>query len=134
MDRLVYRLSDGRFTAVSLLGGLPMITLTTTGAKSGRKCCVPLIAIPDGDNVLLIASNWGKKRHPAWYYNLRANARVEVEMGGEKGDFIACEAADAEYDAYWGKAVSIFGGYDAYKERTGGREIPIIVLTPAESS
>lgn len=133
MDRLVYRLSDGRFTAVSLLGGLPMITLTTTGAKSGLERSVPLIGIPDGENIILIASNWGQRRHPNWYHNLRANPQVKASSNRLNGDYIAREAVGAEYDAYWQKAVSMFGGYDGYKERSGNREIPLIVLTPDEN-
>jgi len=117
---------------VSLLGGLPVLTLTTTGARSGRKRDVPLIGIPDGIRIIVIASNFGKTNHPAWYYNLSANPEVEVTIGRRKGKYIAREAIEEEYDAYWEKAVSYYGGYDAYKKRTGGRKIPIIVLSPLE--
>ena len=111
-----------------------MITLTTTGAKSGKKRSVPLIGIPDGDKIILIASNWGQSSHPSWYYNLRANSRVEVTSGRTKGDFIAREARGEEYDTYWKTAVTVYGGYDVYKRRNGGLKIPVIVLTPFEDS
>jgi deazaflavin-dependent oxidoreductase (nitroreductase family) len=132
IDPMVYKLSGSRFTMVSLLGGLPVLTLTTTGARSGRKRDVPLIGIPDGIRIIVIASNFGKTNHPAWYYNLSANPEVEVTIGRRKGKYIAREAIEEEYDAYWEKAVSYYGGYDAYKKRTGGRKIPIIVLSPLE--
>jgi deazaflavin-dependent oxidoreductase (nitroreductase family) len=130
IDPLVYRLSGSRFTLVSLLGGLPVLILTTTGAKSGQKRDVPLIGIPDEDRIILIASNFGKTYHPAWYHNLRANPEVEVTVGRNKSTYIARVAMDEEYDAYWEKALSYYEGYDAYKRRTGGRKIPIVVLTP----
>jgi deazaflavin-dependent oxidoreductase (nitroreductase family) len=132
IDPLAYRLSGNRFTMVSLLGGLPVLTLTTTGAKSGQKRRVPLIGIPDGDKIVLIASNFGKTTHPAWYHNLCANPNVEVTIGRKRGSYIARDARDEEYGPYWEKAVSYYGGYNAYKKHSGGRKIPIVVLTPVE--
>ena len=133
LDPIVYKMSGGRFTMVSVLGGLPVLTLTTTGAKSGQKRDVPLVGIPDGDNLIVIASNWGQKHHPGWYYNLQANPEVEVTIDRTTSDYIARDATDAEYDAYWEKAVSVSRNYDAYKKRTGGRKIPIVVLTPVKT-
>jgi deazaflavin-dependent oxidoreductase (nitroreductase family) len=132
IDPLVYGLSGRRFTLVGLLGGLPVLTLTSTGARSGKKREVPLIGIPDGDRIILIASNFGKTYHPAWYHNLRANPEAEVAIGRKKGKYLAREAVDEEYNAYWQKAVSYFVGYDAYRKRTGGRKIPIVILTPVK--
>ena len=131
-DRAVYRLSDGRYTAISLLAGLPIIKLTTTGAKSSLQRSVPLIGIPDGEELILIASNWGQKKHPSWYYNMRANPEVQVTIGGVSRDYVAREVQGEVYEASWDKAVSVYSGYEAYKRRTGGREIPIFVLTPAD--
>jgi deazaflavin-dependent oxidoreductase (nitroreductase family) len=132
IDPVVYRSSGNRFTMVSLLGGLPVLVLTTTGARSKQKRDVPLIGIPDGNRIIVIASNFGKSYHPAWYYNLSADPEVEVTVGRRKGKYIARDAVDGEYDAYWEKAVSYFGGYDAYKKRSGGWKIPVVVLTPVE--
>lgn len=132
MDRALYRLSNGRFTVTSSIAGLPLVILTTTGAKSGQPRTTPLIGIPDGDDVVLIASNWGGANHPGWYFNLRANPAASLAFYGQAAKpFLAREVAGAERDAYWRKAVAIYRGYDAYKARTGGREIPITVLTPA---
>jgi len=133
LDRALYRLSSGRFTVTSATGGVPIIMLTTTGAKSGQPRTVPLIAIPDGDNIVLIASNRGGANHPAWYLNLRAHPQATVVFYGQSAKlFVAREATGAERDAYWRKAVGIYLGYAGYKQRTGGREIPIMVLTPRD--
>ena len=66
VDGATLRLSRGRTTASALLSGLPIIQLTTIGARSGRPRTVPLVGIPDGDRLILIASNWGQTKHPAW--------------------------------------------------------------------
>ena len=107
-----------------------MITLTTIGAKSGQLRTVPLVGIPDGDRWVVIASNFGQAHHPAWYYNLKQHPQATVTQHGRTGDYVAAAASGEEYDRLWQKAVSLYAGYAAYKTRTGGREIPIIVLTP----
>lgn len=134
LDPLMYRLSDGRWTAAGLLIGLPMVHLTSRGAKSGRPRTVPLLAIPHGEAIILVASNWGDHRNPGWYYNLRQNPRATVSQSGQTRAYVAREAAGAEREALWQKAVAIYGGYDAYRERTGGRDIPIMVLTPLSAA
>jgi deazaflavin-dependent oxidoreductase (nitroreductase family) len=133
LDRIVLRLSGGRTTMVGLAAGVPVITLTTIGTKSGQLRSVPLIGIPDGDRYVLIASNFGQAHHPAWYYNLRQHPQATVTLQGSTGDYIATEASGDEYDRLWQKSVSLYGGYAAYKMRTGGRPIPIMILTPERS-
>jgi F420H(2)-dependent quinone reductase len=78
IDRPVFRLTNGRATFASALSGLPVVMLTTKGAKSGRHRTIPLIGAPDGDGVAIIASNYGEDQHPAWYYNLRTDPEAEV--------------------------------------------------------
>lgn len=124
------RLSNGRYSTTGLFSGLPTLTLTTTGAKSRQPRSVPLIAIPHEGKVILIASNWGGHKHPAWYYNLKATPACTLTYDGKTEPFIACEVAGAEKERYWQKAVALYPGYEAYKTRTGGREIPVMVLTP----
>jgi deazaflavin-dependent oxidoreductase (nitroreductase family) len=130
MDRLVLRLSGGRTTALGLLAGLPLITLTTIGAKSGQLRSVPLVGIPDGERLILVASNFGQAHHPAWYHNLVKHPHAAVTIDGATRDYTAREVAGEEYDRCWQLAVSLYAGYAAYKARTGGRQIPILVLTP----
>lgn len=132
LDRLAMRVSGGRVNATSLVAGLPVIVLTTTGAKSGKERKSPLIAIPDGRKLALIASNWGQKRNPAWYYNLRAHPQASVTVGGETQAYVARAATPKEYDKYWRWAVRLYPGYENYKEWSGDREIPIMILSPVE--
>jgi deazaflavin-dependent oxidoreductase (nitroreductase family) len=67
----------------------PLILLTTTGAKSGQARTSPLMYIPDGDRLLVLASNYGAPKHPDWYYNLLAHPNVTVEVGSETYQAIA---------------------------------------------
>ncbi len=131
IDRTVLRLSGNRFTFSSAVSHVPVVMLTTTGAKSGLPRTVPLLAFPDGDKIALIASSFGNTKHPAWYLNLRANPRATLAFHGEPArPYIAREASGVEREAYWQRAARAYPGYNAYKERTGGREIPVVVLEP----
>jgi deazaflavin-dependent oxidoreductase (nitroreductase family) len=127
IDGAVMRASSGRATAGALLTGLPLITLTTTGAKSGQPRSVPLVGIPDGERLILIASNWGQARHPAWYHNIKANPAVTVTRGGESRPYVAKELTGAAREAAWARAVALYRGYRGYAERAG-REIPVVVV------
>ncbi len=130
LDRVVLRLGNGRFTAATLLTGLQILSLTTTGAKSGQPRTVPLVAIPYSDNrLIVIASNWGQTKHPAWYHNLVAHPQVTVTRDGRTQPYLARETTDADRDACWQAALQTYPGYAAYKQRTE-RQIPVIVLTP----
>jgi deazaflavin-dependent oxidoreductase (nitroreductase family) len=82
IDRFVFRISNGRMFATSALSGLPIVMLTTTGAKSGRRRTVPLVGIQDGDKVVLIASFHGNTHHPAGYHNLRVHLEVTITIHG----------------------------------------------------
>jgi len=126
------RMTHGRTSLTSLLTGLPVFTLATIGAKSGEIRSVPLVGMPDGDRIVLIASNWGQTRHPGWYFNLHAHPEAEISQSGHTRKYRAHEATGAEYERYWNRAGGLYAGYAAYQQRTGGRQIPIMVLTPAE--
>ena len=123
------RLTGGRldFTRAA---GLPLIELTTTGAKSGMPRTLPLAGYPDGDKFVLIASNFGRTRHPAWYHNLKANPECTVKKNGEVVTYIARETEGEERERYWGLAVSYYEGYEAYKQRASHRMMPVMVLEP----
>lgn len=133
VDSAIMRVSGGRYTAGSLLSGLPIISLTTTGARSGQPRSVPLVGIPDGDRLILIASNWGQARHPAWYHNVKAHPAVTVTRGGRTRGYVARELTGPAREAAWGRAVALYPGYRGYAQRAG-REIPVIVLEPQRSS
>jgi deazaflavin-dependent oxidoreductase (nitroreductase family) len=131
LDRLVRRLTRGRATLTSVLAGVPVVWLTTTGARSGRPHSVPLLAVSRAGEVVVIASSWGRRRHPAWYHNLRAHPDVTMSYNGRTGRYRAREVHGAEREDCWRLAAALYHGYEAYRERAGTREIPVIVLTPA---
>jgi deazaflavin-dependent oxidoreductase (nitroreductase family) len=133
VDRLVIRLSDGKHTATTFMTGLPIVTLTTTGAKSGKLRSVPLVAFPDGDKLVFVASNWGQEAHPGWYHNMRANPQVEISHNGQSKQYRAHEAIGSERERYWRQAVDSHPGYATYKEHAKGRTIPIMICTPADN-
>lgn len=132
-DRLIYQITDGKVTAASILTGLPVVTLTTTGAKSGKARSVPLIAFPDGEKLVFVASNWGQQTNPSWYYNLRHNPEATISVTGQEKNYIAYEATGSEHGRYWQQAVDAHAGYAAYKQRTNGRQIPIMVCLPEKN-
>lgn len=130
LDRFVLRLTGGRTSLAAILAGLPIVTLTTLGVKSGQPRSVPLVGLPDNETIVLIASNWGQTKHPAWYLNLRANPHAEISLAGHSRNYLAREASADEYKFYWNQAVNLYAGYAAYLKTAGTRHIPILVLTP----
>lgn len=129
VDRLLFRLTNGRVMAAQFLGGLPVFFVTTTGARSGRLRTTPLIVVPDGRRLILIASNWGGKRHPAWCYNLRAHPQATIAVKGVQRRYTAREAHGEERARCWETAVSLYAGYAVYARRTP-RQIPVFLLEP----
>jgi deazaflavin-dependent oxidoreductase (nitroreductase family) len=129
-DAAVLRWSKGKKSLTATLSGLPVVVLTTTGAKSGKSRTVPLAGYPVGDNIVLIASSLGSAHHPAWYYNLVANPRVQLRFNGQAANFIARRTNESERERYWQLALDYYPGYQAYAQRSGGREIPIVLLEP----
>jgi deazaflavin-dependent oxidoreductase (nitroreductase family) len=129
-DRFFERISRGRTTFTELLGGVPVITLTTTGAKSGLPRKTPLVGFPRGNQIILIASNFGRSCHPAWYWNLRANPEVIVTYRGQSEAFRADEAEGEDHHQGWTLATQCYPGYDNYRKWAGDRRIPVILLSP----
>jgi deazaflavin-dependent oxidoreductase (nitroreductase family) len=130
IDRLVFRLSGRRTTFAAIVSGLPVVMLTTTGARSGRQSTLPVLGLPDDDKVVVIASNYGQRHNPAWYYNLRANPDASVVVGGVERSVLAHEAAGEERDRLWRKGLTIYPGWSSYRERASHRSIPVVVLEP----
>jgi deazaflavin-dependent oxidoreductase (nitroreductase family) len=132
IDRIVFRLSRGRATFVSWVAGLPIVMLTTTGAKSGRRHTCPLVALPDGDRLVIIASNYGQLRNPAWYHNLCANPRASVCFEGVTREVVARELEGDERDRHYERGIEVYPGWTTYRKRAAHRRIPVFELTPAE--
>ena len=128
-DRAVYRASGGRTTLAALLSGLPVIMLTTTGARSGRETTVPLLGFEEGDAVIVVASNYGQAHHPAWFHNLHAHPRARVEVHGSWRDVVAEEVEGPERERYLAIASAVYPGYRRYEERAAPRRISVFRLT-----
>ena len=119
LDKLVDSLSGGRLSFVGLAAGLPVVLLTTTGARSHAPRTVPVIGFPYDDGLALIASNFGGARHPGWYHNLKAMPEATVAIGGATWEAFARPATPRERDEIWAKGVAIYPAYDDYKGQPG---------------
>ena len=102
--------------------------LEHVGRKSGQRRTSPLIYTRDGDDVLLIASNGGDPRHPAWFHNLTAAGTARVQVGHESWDVTVSVAEEPERAELWQKMVAAYPPYDEYQQRTE-RQIPLLVLS-----
>ena len=128
VDRPVYRLTRGRHTFASLVSGLPVVMLTTTGARSGLPRSVPVLGLPTPGGVAVIASNFGQRHHPAWYHNLRAKLEGQVAIDGARHRFRAHEAAGEERARIWQQGLQVYPGWSQYERRASNREICVFVL------
>lgn len=133
VDKLTFRFTDGRRTFSSLVTGLPVIMLSTTGAKSGKVRTVPVLGFPDGDRFVVFASGYGENaKRPAWYYNLCAEPEARVSAEGVARPVLAYEAEGEERDRLWSEGLEIYPGFAGYQQRTGEQRIPVMVLSPLE--
>lgn len=108
--------------------GFPTLLLTTRGRKSGKLRRTPLIYGRDGDRYLLVGSNGGAPRHPAWYLNVVADPEVTVQVGAEVFTARARTATGEERRALWPLVTAVFPRYDTYQEQTE-RELPLVVIS-----
>jgi deazaflavin-dependent oxidoreductase (nitroreductase family) len=128
VDRVVYRRTGGRKTFASWLSGLDVVMLTTTGARSGRQIASPILGFPDGDDIVVVASNYGQAHHPGWYFNLRAHPRAQVAVGGVEHDVEAEEIDGAERDHWLAIATEQYPGFPVYVRRAAPRRISLFRL------
>lgn len=124
-----YRVTGGLIG--SSMMGTPVLLLTHTGRKSGRKITTPLQYISDGENFVLIASNAGHTFHPQWYLNLTDEPDAVIQIRSETKSVTAHEATGEERERLWQKAVDQYSGYADYQTTTGGRQIPVMILKSA---
>jgi deazaflavin-dependent oxidoreductase (nitroreductase family) len=111
------------------LGGRPIVVLTSVGARTGKLRKTALMRVEHEGRYLVVASNGGSRRDPAWVANLRSNPQVELQDGAVRDDFTAREPVGSERDAWWQRAVAAFPTYASYQSRTK-RVIPVFVLEP----
>ena len=108
--------------------GVPLLLLTTTGAKSGEPRINPVAYSTDGERLVVLASKSGAPIHPDWYHNLVAHPDVRVEIGTETFEARATEAEGAERDELFAKRVAVMPNFAEYQAKTT-RTIPVVVLT-----
>ena len=127
----LYKGTDGRVGHRMI--GVPTLLLRTIGRRSGAARTNGLVYARDGDDYLVVASNGGADRHPAWLHNVRANPDVEVQVGRErrKGTARIVEPSDPSYERLW-QIVNANNRdrYSAYQKQTS-RPIPVVVVTPS---
>jgi deazaflavin-dependent oxidoreductase (nitroreductase family) len=108
-----------------------LLLLTTTGRRSGRPRTSPMMFHPDGDRLLVVASNMGAAQHPAWYLNLVADPRVVVEVGDERFEALASTTEGPERDRVWAVLTEHHPFFLDHQRKAGDREIPVVALTRA---
>jgi len=123
---IVYRATNGTI-GHHIPGLAPMLLLDHVGAKSGFKRTSPLLYIPDGDDLVIVASKGGYPKHPAWFHNLQANPDATVQVGSERRPVRARVATSQERERLWPHVIEAYAGYADYQARTG-REIPLVIL------
>ena len=123
----LYESSGG--TKGTTLRGMPVVILTTVGARSGKLRKNALMRIEHDGEYAVVASRGGAPTNPEWYYNLVANPHVELQDGPAKGDYLAREVQGEEKAVWWERSVAAFPDYASYQEKTD-RQIPVFVLTP----
>jgi deazaflavin-dependent oxidoreductase (nitroreductase family) len=128
LNVFVYRTSSGRLMN-RFPNGSPICLVTMTGARTGRRRTIPLIYIPHGDEVILVASQGGMSTHPLWFHNIRTNPEVSITAQGRTRRMHAQLADDAGKAAVWPVAVAAYPDFVDYQARTE-RNIPVFICTP----
>jgi deazaflavin-dependent oxidoreductase (nitroreductase family) len=131
LDRPLHRLTAGRLHC-----GLtwPVAMLHLRGAVSGAPRETPVLYLEDGERIVVLASNGGRRRHPAWYHNATALPEFGVGLAGGEERFVrAREAEGAERDDLWARAVELYAGWASYARRAAPRRIPVLVLEPVSA-
>ena len=123
----LYRASRGRL--FGRLDRAPVLLLTTTGRKSGARRTAPVVYLAHGERVVVIGSNAGNTRTPAWALNLRAHPEAEVEVGADRRRVTARVAEGEEREDLWRRMNEQYAGFDDYRSRTS-RDISVFVLEP----
>jgi F420H(2)-dependent quinone reductase len=109
--------------------GMPIILLTTVGAKTGKLRKTPLMRVEHGGEYAVVASLGGAPKNPVWYYNIAKNPRVELQDGSVTRDYDSREVFGDEKATWWERAVEAYPDYADYQTKTD-RQIPVFVLTP----
>ena len=123
-----FRSNDGKVGG--MFDHLDLLLLHHTGAKSGQERVTPLAYYKDGDDYAIFGSKAGAPTHPAWYHNVLAHPETTIEVGSDTLQVTASEAQGAERDRIYNAQAARAPQFAEYEEKTGGRIIPVIVLSP----
>ena len=126
----VYERSGG--TKGTTMRGMPVIILTSKGARTGKLRKTPLMRVEHDGRYAAVASLGGAPTHPVWYHNLLAEPHVELQDGPSRQDMVAREVSGAERDEWWERSVAAYPDYADYQAKTE-RRIPVFVLEPADT-
>jgi deazaflavin-dependent oxidoreductase (nitroreductase family) len=127
VDPWLLRASRGRISTFAMA---PVVALTVPGRRSGEPRTTPLLYFTHGDEVVLIASSFGREQHPAWYHNVMAHPEVTLTAKGRTGRYVAREVQGEERDRLYALAEQLYAGYADYVVRAAqaGRTIPVVAL------
>lgn len=130
-DRAIYRVTKGRHTVTGFVTGFPVVMLMTTGAKSGKRRLNPLIAVPIGDDLAVIGSNFGRQRSPGWVHNLLANPGAQLTYRETSVAVSSRLADDSEHEQAFTAGARMIPSFRYYRQRVTEREIRVFILTLA---
>src|SRR3954469_1295488 len=128
IDRFVLRVTRGRRAATAGVAGLPVVRLTTTGARTGLPRTVFVLGVPIGDAIAVAAGNFGRPEDPGWCTNLRGDRRARLVVDGRARDVAAEELTGAARAELWGRVIEVYPGAAAYQRRAGARTIGVFLL------
>jgi F420H(2)-dependent quinone reductase len=125
----IYRRTGGRFG--NAIKGAPVLLLDHVGRKTGAQRTAPVLYLPDGDDIVIVASRGGSDAMPAWWLNLEANPTTTVQIGRERKRVTARRATSEEKAKLWPRLLEMYPDYGVYQSRTA-RDIPVVILSPAQ--
>ena len=127
LHRWLFQVSDGRLG--KSIGGHKVLKLTTTGHRSGEPRAILIWYFPYENRFVIVASNAGYERHPAWYLNLQAQPAAEIQIGQKHIDVRARTAEGEERERLWSQITNEEESFVTYQDQTE-RQIPVVILDP----
>ncbi|WP_064880209.1 nitroreductase family deazaflavin-dependent oxidoreductase [Mycobacterium colombiense] len=135
MQVRVFKLTNGRLGSRWRVGAarrnpVPTLLLEHRGRKSGRVFTTPVLYMPDGDRLVVVASQGGLPKNPQWFANLVAEPQTVVHLRGQRDVRVAAQVASPQQRAeLWPRLVSLYPDFDKYAAAKD-TEIPVVILTP----
>lgn len=127
------RFEESSGTKANTLRGMPIVVVTSVGARSGKLRKTPLMRVEHEGEYAAVASLGGAPKHPVWYWNMKRHPRVELQDGAVRREYLAREVTSEEKAPWWERAVAAYPPYEDYQRKTD-RQIPVFVLTPVRES